>query len=90
MPDAPAAPSPPEPPPASRLVTSIEVARRKGCTGMAVRNAVKRGDLNAFKVGPVWAIADDDALESWTVQETGARLHRKRAGEAAGAAPAAP
>ena len=67
----------------ARLVTSVEVARRKGCTGMAVRNAVKRGDLNAVKVGPVWVIADDAALDAWTVNETGGRTHRKRAGAAA-------
>lgn len=45
---------------------------------MAVRNAVKRGDLNAVRVGPVWAVADDDMLASWTVQETGGRTHRGR------------
>lgn len=67
---------------APRLVSSVEVARRKGCTGMAVRNAVKRGDLNAVKVGPVWAIADDAALDAWEVSETGGRLHKARLGAA--------
>ena len=63
---------------APRLVSSVEVARRKGCTGMAVRNAVKRGEINAVKVGPVWAIADDAALGAWQVIETGGRLHKAR------------
>ena len=58
------------------LVTAAEVARRKGCTGMAVRNAVKRGDLNAAKLGHMWAISDDEALAAWTVNETGGRAHR--------------
>ena len=76
-----------------RLVTSVEVARRKGCTGMAVRNAVKRGELHAVKVGPVWAIADDAALGAWQVIETGGRLHRSRrdaSGGEVGADEAAP
>ena len=45
---------------------------------MAVRNVVKRGELHAVKVGPVWAIADDAALGAWQVNETGGRLHRSR------------
>ena len=76
-----------------RLVSSVEVARRKGCTGMAVRNAVKRGELHAVKVGPVWAIADDAALGAWQVIETGGRLHRSRrdaSGGEVGADEAAP
>lgn len=62
--------------PAPSLVTAADVARRKDCSGMAVRNAVKRGELNAVKLGPVWAISDDDALAAWTVNETGGRAHR--------------
>ena len=42
---------------------------------MAVRNAIQRGDLNGGKVGPVWAVFDDDALADWTVKETGGRTH---------------
>ena len=43
---------------------------------MAVRNAVKRGDLNAVKVGPTWAVSDDETLALWEVKETGGRAHR--------------
>lgn len=60
------------------LISTVEAARRKGCTAMAVRNAIERGDLNAVKVGPTWAVADDDALASWTVNETGGRVHKTR------------
>ena len=64
----------------SDLVTTTEAARRKGCTPMAVRNAIARGELNGSKLGHVWAVADDAALEAWQVKETGGRLHRDREG----------
>lgn len=44
---------------------------------MAVRNAIQRGDLNGQKLGPVWAVADDNALAAWQVKETGGRTHRQ-------------
>lgn len=62
-----------------------DVAARKGCTRMAVRNAIQRGEINASRVGRAWVVADDDALAGWSVKETGGRAHRK--GEA-GSAPA--
>ena len=55
-----------------------DVADRKGCTRMAVRNAIQRGDLNALRVGRAWAVADDDVLASWSVKETGGRAHKAR------------
>lgn len=70
MPDASEAPS--------ALVSTVEAARRKGCTAMAVRNAIERGDLNAVKVGPTWAVADDEALDAWQISETGGRRHKTR------------
>lgn len=60
-----------------RMLSTSEVARRKDCTGMAVRNAIQRGDLNGEKLGPVWAVADDEALAAWQVKETGGRTHRQ-------------
>ena len=60
------------------LVTTTEAAARKGCTPMAVRNALHRGELNGQKLGPVWAVADDAALAAWQVQETGGRKHKAR------------
>lgn len=60
------------------LVTTTEAAARKGCTPMAVRNAIARGEINGSKLGPVWAVADDAALEAWEVKETGGRAHRSR------------
>ncbi|PAP79484.1 hypothetical protein B1759_14265 [Rubrivirga sp. SAORIC476] len=59
------------------FISTAEVARRKGCTGMAVRNAIQRGDLNGRKLGPVWAVADDESLAAWQVKETGGRTHRQ-------------
>ena len=67
-----------------QMLSTSEVASRKGCTGMAVRNAIQRGDLNGHKLGPVWAVADDEALAAWTVKETGGRAHRDRADVPAG------
>lgn len=61
------------------FLTTTQAAERKGCTRQAIHNAITRGDLNATKVGPVWAVADDDALDAYQVQETGGRLHRQRA-----------
>lgn len=60
------------------MLSTREVAARKGCTAQAVINAINRGDLNAQKVGPLWVIADDVALAEWTVKETGGRTHRDR------------
>lgn len=60
-----------------RLVPTSEVARQKGCTQQAVINALRRGDLHGHKLGPVWAVADDSALASWEVKETGGRAHRQ-------------
>ena len=60
------------------LVTTTQAAARKGCTPMAVRNAISRGELNGSKLGHVWAVADDAALASWQVKETGGRLHQSK------------
>ena len=62
------------------LITTTEAAARKGCTRQAIINAIERGDLNASKLGPVWAVADDDALAAYAVRETGGRYHRSRLG----------
>lgn len=56
-------------------IPTKEAAARKGCTRQAIINAIQRGELNGRKFGPVWAVDDDDALASWTVKETGGRLH---------------
>ena len=57
------------------VIPTSEAAERLGCTPMAVRNAIKRGDLNAEKVGSVWVIRDDAALASYAVPERGGRTH---------------
>ncbi|WP_412070404.1 hypothetical protein [Rubrivirga sp. IMCC43871] len=62
------------------LITTTEAATRKGCTRQAIINAIERGDLNASKLGPVWAVVDDAALAAYAVRETGGRAHRQRAG----------
>lgn len=60
------------------LLSTSDVAARKGCTRQAVLDAVKRGDLNASQVGRTWVVSDDDALAVWTVKETGGRMHRDK------------
>ncbi|WP_412060356.1 hypothetical protein [Rubrivirga sp. IMCC45206] len=60
------------------LLSTTEAAARKGCTAMAIRNAIERGDLNASKLGHVWAVVDDAALAAYAVRETGGRAHRQR------------
>jgi hypothetical protein len=59
-------------------ITTSEAAARKGCTTQAVIDAAKRGEINARKFGPVWAVDDDDALAAWTIKETGGRAHRSK------------
>ena len=59
------------------FLSTADVATQKDCTRMAVRNAIQRGELNALRVGRSWVVADDNALASWSVQETGGRLHRQ-------------
>ena len=63
-------------------IPTSEAATRKGCTRQAIINAINRGELNGRKFGPVWAVADDEALAAWTVKETGGRAHQTRTGEA--------
>ena len=59
------------------LLSTSEVAGRKACTRMAVRNAIRRGDLRAVRIGRSWAVVDDDALAGWSVKETGGRAHKR-------------
>lgn len=59
------------------LLSTTEVAGRKACTRMAVRNAIRRGDVRAVRIGRSWAVIDDDALASWSVKETGGRAHKR-------------
>lgn len=59
------------------MISTAEVADRKGCTPMSVRNAIRRGDLNASQIGRAWIVSDDDALAEWEVKETGGRTHRQ-------------
>lgn len=57
------------------LIPTAEAADRLGCTRQAVINAIKRGDLNGEKVGPIWTVRDDDVLAAYTVPERGGRTH---------------
>lgn len=59
------------------LLTTAAAADRKGCTPMAIRNAIARGEINGQKLGPVWAVEDDAALAAYEVRETGGRAHRR-------------
>lgn len=63
---------------AAPLLSTADVAARKGCTRMAVRNAIHRGEINAVRVGRTWAVSADGALDAWEVRETGGRSHRQR------------
>ena len=57
------------------FLSTAEVADQKGCTQMAVRNAIARGDLAAIRLGRTWAVANDERLAEWIVKETGGRTH---------------
>ena len=46
------------------LLTVAEVARRSKFGEKAVRNAIKRGELRAYKLCGQWRIRDDD-YEEW-------------------------
>ena len=59
-------------------IPTSEAAARKGCTRQAIINAIQRGEVNGWKLGPVWAVVDDDRLAAWNVKETGGRVHRDR------------
>lgn len=58
-----------------RIIPTSEAADRLGCTRQAVINAIKRGDLNGEKVGPIWTVRDDATLAAYTVPERGGRTH---------------
>ena len=66
-------PTPAAPP----VLTVAEAARRKGCTGEAIRAAIRRGDLAAVRLGPrATVVLDDAAFSAFAVRETGGRTHR--------------
>jgi len=70
----------------TRVIPTSEAADRLGCTTQAVINAIKRGDLNGEKVGPIWTVRDDATLAAYTVPERGGRTHaayRERSGDQA-------
>lgn len=71
------------------LITTKEASRRKGCSRQTIVDAIGRGEINGSKVGPVWAVADDDALATWEVRELGGRLAEGPTGRAAHRTPAA-
>ena len=56
------------------LLSATEAAARKGCSRQTIGNAIRRGEINGTKVGPAWAVLDDDALGRWRPQETGGRI----------------
>ena len=59
-------------------VTSVsQAAREKRCTRQAIYNAIERGDLNTVSVGQLTLIAKDEKYESYQVQRTGGRLHKR-------------
>ena len=57
------------------LLPISAAAEEKGCTPQALRNAVKRGDLNEMRAGRYSLIALDEKWNTYVVQETGGRLH---------------
>ena len=59
------------------VTTIAEVARQQGCSRQAIYNAIARGDLNTVMIGRIQMIAKDEAYESYKVQATGGRLHRR-------------
>ena len=59
------------------VILITEAARQKGCTAQALRNAVKRGDLSAVKMGRFTMILRDNRYNNYQVKETGGRLHSR-------------
>jgi len=59
------------------IIPLMEAARRKGCSGQALRNAIGRGDLNAIRIGRYTFIARDKDFEAYQVRLTGGRRHKK-------------
>lgn len=57
-------------------ITTVEAARRKGCTRQAIVDAIGRGEINARKLGNLWIVEDDAKLAAWEVQDTGVRARR--------------
>ena len=58
-----------------RVIPTSEAADRLGCTTQAVINAIRRGDLNAERLGHAWAVHDDAKLAAYAVPERGGRTH---------------
>jgi hypothetical protein len=56
--------------------TVAEAAAAKGCTPQAIRNAIRRGDLNEKRVGRYSLVVLDEKWEEYEVRETGGRRHR--------------
>ena len=56
------------------LAVSV-AAREKGCTDQTIYNALDRGDLNGIRTGKHRLVVRDEVYETWSVMETGGRLH---------------
>ena len=58
------------------FISAADLGREMGCTGQAIRNAIQRGDLNAFQTGGRWFVMRDKKLGAFEVKETGGRTHK--------------
>lgn len=65
---------------ASDLIPYADAAHLKGCTAQTLRNAAQRGQLTEHRIGRRAFLVRDDAFDTFEVEETGGRLHRKDTG----------
>ena len=56
------------------VTTPSEAAREKGCSTQTIYNAINRGRLTGFKVGPAWIVTRDEKYATFAPVETGARV----------------
>ena len=61
----------------TKYVSVTEAAKEKGCSRVAIYNAIKRDDLNGEQVGKLTLICRDRKYGAYAVKDTGGRAHKK-------------
>ncbi|MBT8402100.1 MAG: helix-turn-helix domain-containing protein [Rhodothermia bacterium] len=58
------------------ITTPSEAAKKFGCSTETIYNALRRGDLNGFRIGRRHIIVRDKKYRAFKVHDTGIRLRR--------------
>lgn len=64
------------------LISITEAAERKGCTRQAIFGAIKRGEVDAQRIGHVFIVSANEKFNAWRPGEGYQKAGRARAAKA--------